>query len=92
MATVEPELKKLKEEAQSKKVIVGTDLVLKGLRAGRIGKVFLARNCPAKTKEDVLYYAGLAKIPVVHLEQNNEEIGVLCKKNFFVSVVAIRGA
>ena len=92
MATREAELKQLKEDAQSGKAIIGTDLVLKGLRAGKIGKVFLARNCLQKTKEDIHYYASLAKVPVVELEQSNEEVGVLCKKNFFVSVVAVPGA
>lgn len=86
------DLKKLKEDAQSGKAVIGTDLVLKGLRTGGLGKVFLARNCPQKIRDDVQYYAGLAKVPVVELEQNNEEVGVLCKKNFLVSVVALRGA
>ena len=89
---VDTDIKKLKEDAQSGKAVIGTDLVLKGLRAESIGKVFLARNCPSKIRDDVHYYAGLAKIPVIELEQNNEEVGVLCKKNFLVSVVALRGA
>ena len=64
--------------------------VLKELKTKTLIKVLLAKNCPPKLKEDVNYYAQLADIPVVELGQTNEELGVLCKKNFFISIVGIR--
>jgi len=88
---VSEELKHLKEKLQKKeKVIIGTDRVLKELKAKEISKVFLASNCPQKIKQDVLYYAELAEISVIELEMDNEELGVFCKKNFFVAVIGIR--
>ncbi len=35
---------------------------------------------------DKFYYT-MAGIPVIVLEQDNEELGITCKKNFFVAVV-----
>ena len=82
----------LKAKAQQKEVIIGTDRVMKELKAKKINQIFIASNCPRKTKEDLTYYAQLASVPIVELKQTNEEVGLLCKKNFMVSVVGIIGA
>jgi len=83
------EIKFLKVRVQAGKAIIGTDRVLKSLKAKNLQKIFLASNCPTKIKEDIVHYANLANVPVTELEQNNEELGTLCKKNFFISVLGI---
>ena len=82
-------LRVLRDETGEKKVVIGAERVLKELKAKRVQKVYLASNCPAKLHEDVKYYASVAEIPVVDMAYSNEELGVFCKKNFFVSVLAI---
>lgn len=79
----------LKAKAQQKEVVVGLASVIKGLQRGKLVKVFLASNSPIKMKEDIVRYSILAQIPVQEISQNNEELGVLCKKNFMVSVVGL---
>ncbi len=81
------EMKELKAKVEAGKAVVGKEQVLKQLRAKSLSKVYLASNCPKNMKADVSYYAALAKIPLVELELNNEELGVFCKKNFFISVL-----
>lgn len=83
--------KALKAKIQDKKVIIGTERVLKELKLKKIQVVYLASNCPDKLKEDIKYYAALAEIPVQELTYNNEELGVFCKKNFLVSVLGTIG-
>lgn len=83
------ELKLLKLKVQENKVAVGGKEVLRGLRAGTISTVFLATNVEAKMKDDILAYAALAQVRVVELSMNNEEVGVFCKKNYFISALAI---
>ena len=83
------EFKDLRVKIQEKKVVIGAERVLKELKAKRVQKVYLASNCPAKLHEDVKYYASVAEIPVVDMAYSKEELGVFCKKNFFVSVLAI---
>ena len=85
------EIKLLKTKVQEGKVIIGADRVLKNLSAKKFNKVFLASNCPPKVRGDVLSYAKLAGTPVIELSQSNEELGVVCKKNFFISVLGIIG-
>ena len=87
----EEELKQLRTKVQQKKVVIGTDKVVRQLKEGKIGKIFLARNCPDKTRKDISYYAGLMQVPIVDLAMSNEELGVFCKKNFFISVLAAVG-
>jgi len=86
---VSEDLKELKVKLQEGKIIIGTERVMKALRNSATKKVFLASNSPEKTQEDINHYAKLSEVKVVNLELDNEELGVFCKKNFFVSVLAI---
>ncbi len=79
----------LSTKVQEGKAVIGFKMVLKLLRAGKLSQVFLASNCPSQLKEDVERYALLAEVPVIPLALNNEELGVLCKKNCFISVAGV---
>jgi len=86
------ELKSLRNEIQEGRVVIGTERVMKEIKAKKLKKVFVATNCPQRTKDDIQYYVELAGIQLIELAMSNEELGVFCKKNFFVSVLGIRGA
>lgn len=90
MATenLEKDMKDLKAKLQDGKTVIGKEQVLKHLRGKTLAKVFLANNCPKALREDVLNFAKLATVPVVELALNNEELGLFCKKNFFIAVLA----
>jgi len=81
------EVKKIVKEG---KALVGTDNVMKELKLGKLSKVFVTANCPAKVKEDIKHYAKLAKTEVVQLKVPNDELGVVCKKPFSISVLGLR--
>lgn len=84
---MEKGLKELKNKIQEGKIVVGTDKVLQRLKDKSLSRIFLANNCPKKTKENINYYAQLSKISVIDLEMNNEELGLFCKKNFFIAAL-----
>ena len=84
------EIMDLKKELEDKRVIPGTKQSLKSLKDGSLVKIYLANNCPADVKADVVYNAGLMNVPVVVLKQDNEEMGSLCKKHFFISVLGVK--
>ena len=86
---IDEQLKELKNKIQAGKVIIGTERVTKLLRSGGLVKIFLSNNCPEEVKKDINYYAGLSSVPIVELDFDNEELGVFCKKNFFVSMVGV---
>lgn len=83
------ELKELKAKLLEGKALIGKERVLKELKNDCLQRVYIARNCPQNLKEELEYLAKLIKIPLFGLSLDNEELGVFCKKNFFVSVVGI---
>lgn len=86
-AILSEELRELRKSLQDGKVTAGADRVLKNLRAGKCTKVYLSSNCPAKLLSDIESLCKLVECNLIKLELSNEELGVFCKKNFFVSVL-----
>ena len=79
----------LKKVLESKKAILGGDVTLKLLRQGKIKKVFLSSNCDPKVKADIEQVCKVSEVECVELSHNTEEIGVIFKKPFSVSVVGV---
>ena len=77
----------LKKALIANKLIFGTEETMKKLRLGKITKVYLSSNVDQTTKTDVTRICTLTNIPCIELTQTNDEIGVLCKKSFAISVV-----
>lgn len=84
------EILELKKEMAEGKAVIGTKEVLAELREEKLGRIYLASNCPAERKEEIKHYAALVKVPVVELEISNEEIGILGKKHYFVAAVGVK--
>jgi len=80
------EIKKL---IKSKELVIGTERTIKNLRLGRLRKVFLTSNCPADVKNSVECYSKLSNAEVEQLDIPNDELGVLCKKRFAISVMGL---
>ena len=80
------EIKKL---IKAKKVIIGTQRTVKSLRLGKVDKVLLSSNCAEQAVNDINYYAGLSKAEIIMVRYPNDELGVICKKPFSVSVLSI---
>ncbi len=86
---VSEEIKTLRTAIKQNTAIIGTDRVLKQLKLSKLKVVYVASNTPQETLNDIKHYAHLSDANVLALMQDNEELGVLCKKNFFVSVVGL---
>jgi len=86
---VSEELKVLRNKIQDGKVVIGLDRVMKAIKAKKLEKVFISSNCPQGTIDDLQYYADLAGVEITQLELDNEELGVFCRKNFFISVLGV---
>lgn len=77
-------LAKLKKAIKEQKLIYGTKKTLLNLKLGRTKTVFLASNCPEETKNKIKSY----KVEVIQLKIPNDEISMLCKKPFLISVIS----
>lgn len=82
-------LEDIKKNLGKEKMIIGFNETLKNLKPGKIDKVFLASNTEASTKEDLEYYCGLNETPLTVLNIPNDELGIVCKKQFPISVISL---
>jgi len=80
----------IKKALEDKKIIIGTERALKALKKDRLRTIYITKNCPPQVSGDLTYYAKLAQVETVHLEQPNDELGTLCRKPFSVSVVCVK--
>mgnify|MGYP001602334314 CR=1 FL=1 len=72
---------------KAKKAVVGTQLTLKFLKEGKLSKVYLSANAPLEVKDDIKTYAAISGVEIVELDVPNDELGVICKKPFPISVL-----
>lgn len=69
------------------KIIIGTDRTMKALRSGKLSKVLIASNTTDAARTQISDLATLKKVEIVNLDEDNEELGVLCKKPFRIAVL-----
>jgi|TARA_Y100000310_G_scaffold344724_1_gene459051 large subunit ribosomal protein L30e len=80
------EIKKL---IQAKNLVIGTERTLRNLKLGKVEKVIVSSNCPEKIFDDINHCAEMSKTEAIKVSYPNEELGVICKKPFSISVLSI---
>ena len=83
------ESEEIRNALESNKLVIGTEVSIKELKKGSLAKVYLSSNCPKDIKGDLEYYAPLAETEIVNLIIPNDELGVVCKKPFAVSILGL---
>ncbi len=79
----------LKKNLKTKRLVFGTRETLKNLKLGKLEKVFVTTNCPESIRQDVSYYSSHTGTAVENLGIPNQELGILCKKQFSISVAGL---
>ena len=79
----------IKKMLKAGNLVFGTERTIKGLKSGKVQKVLLSSNCPANVEKNINYYAGLSGAEFHKLEYPNEELSVICKKPFPISVLSV---
>ena len=80
------EIKKL---IKAKNIVIGTEKTIKNLKVGKVEKVIISSNCSESILNDLNYYTGLGKVETIKVNYPNDELGVICKKPFSISVLSI---
>jgi len=80
------EIKKL---IKTKNLVIGTERTIKNLKLNKVDKVIISSNCDESVQNDLNYYANLSKAETINVDYSNEELGVICKKPFSISVLSI---
>ena len=84
---IDKTITEIKKLLKDKNLVIGTERTIKNLKSGKISKIFISSNCPSIVKADIEYYSKLTNAAVVKLKYPNEELGVICKKPFSISVL-----
>ncbi|MEK6848241.1 MAG: ribosomal L7Ae/L30e/S12e/Gadd45 family protein [Nanoarchaeota archaeon] len=71
----------------SKKLVFGTERNLKLLKNDRLKRIYLAGNCRDDVKKDIRHYG--KGVEIIELNTANNEVGVICKKPFSISVIGL---
>ncbi len=87
--TITRSLDEIKKIVKEQDIIIGTERTISGLRIGKIAEVFVSKNAPESVKQDIMHYARLSDAKVVNLDIPNDELGVVCKKPFSISVIGL---
>jgi len=80
-------LEEIRKNLGKETMLIGQNQTIKNLKLGKVEKVFLASNCKPSVRNDIEYYCKLNKIPLIILEIPNDELGIVCKKHFAISVI-----
>ena len=82
-------LEDIKKNLKSDKLVIGTVTTLKKIKENKIEKVWLSSNVPESIKKDLNDYNDINAFEIIELGIPNEELGVLLKKQFSVSIVSL---
>ena len=80
-------MSRLTDALKSEKIIFGEERILKLLKSGKIKVVFVSSNVKKDVEDEVENLAKLSKVEIVKLTIPNNEVGVICKKPFSISVL-----
>ena len=79
----------LQDTMAQKRLVLGTEKTLKEIKQNKLEKVFVTVNAPENVKQDLKHYASLSSTDIQEITQTNEELGVMCKKPFSISIVGV---
>jgi len=82
-------LEDLKKYLDKEKLVFGTEKTLKDLKKGLLEQVFLASNTKEDIKESFEKYSKLSGVKIEVLNMPNDELGIVCKKPFSISVIGV---
>jgi large subunit ribosomal protein L30e len=83
------EIEEIKKNLKTDKLIMGTEETIKNLKLGKVKKVFLASNCEHSIVRDISHYTKIGNVDLTTLEIPNDELGVICRKPFSISVLCL---
>jgi len=89
MAKVEDKYKEIKQMLESDRLVIGTERTMKLLKQGKLELVYLSSNCPDDIKTQVMHYSKMSQIETKELDIPNDDLGVLCRKPFMISMIGL---
>jgi ribosomal protein L30E len=84
------ETSKIREMLKEDRLVIGSRAVMRELHKGNLEQIFIASNASAKIEGDLISHANAVKCPVQKLSIPNDELGMVCKRQFSIAAVGIK--
>ncbi len=78
----------IRDAARKKRLLIGTNSVIRAASAGHLHAVYLASNCPPRTRESLVRLS--ESLSIQELGENSTRLGEICGKPFLVLAVGIK--
>lgn len=91
MVAKKTKIDEIKEALAKGKIVIGSNEAVKKIKLGKVAKVFASNNCPKGVQSDLEKYSKVEEIEFVVLDKDSDELGIICKKPFSISVLSILG-
>lgn len=82
--------KDLKEALKTKKVVIGSNSVIRAIKTGAVKTVVHASNLPENSLKDLGYYSQIGGITVEKFEGTSKQLGETCGKPFNILLVGLK--
>ncbi|MGE5556236.1 MAG: 50S ribosomal protein L30e [Methanocella sp.] len=82
--------KALASAVKTGKVSFGSNVALQNAKTGKAKMIVLASNCPQHIKEQIEYYGGISKVPVITYKGTSMDLAEVCSKLFIISAMSIK--
>merc|ERR1711992_12291 len=74
---------------KSGKYCVGWNATMKSLRNDKAKLILMANNTPGLRRSQLEYYCMLGRVPIIHYDGTNNDLGRACGKLFAGSVMSV---
>lgn len=85
--TIDKDITDIRALIKDGSLTIGSNKTVEGVKAGKVSKVYLSKNCPASVREEILHLDGISKIEIVDLQYPGSELGILSKKPYAINVL-----
>jgi len=80
---------RLKLVVKSGKYAIGWNQVFRNIRLNKAKLVLVSNNTPGLRRSELEYYCMLGKVPIIHYDGTNNDLGRACGKLFATSVMTV---
>lgn len=81
--------KEILQAVKKGNICIGSKIVFKMAKRGKIEEIFYAKNCPEDVVKNLNYYAKISKIKIVAFDGDSKRLGQICGKPFSTLMVGI---
>lgn len=82
--------KEVKEAMREEKLIIGTRMVMKGIKDEAIKYVICPENCSQEVRSDLDYYNRNFGLDVKKFTGNSRQLGEICGKPFNIMLLGVK--